>query len=94
MLLLHGLLDSSDTWVLNGRNSLAFILHDQGYDVWMANFRCTPYSEKHKTLDSKIDVEYWRNCTVHEMAEYDLPSFIGHVKRETGLMKISIVAHS
>jgi pimeloyl-ACP methyl ester carboxylesterase len=38
VLLIHGLIDSSDSWLVNGReNSIGFILADAGYDVWMAN---------------------------------------------------------
>ena len=40
VLLQHGLLDSSFTWVMNfPSQSLSYILHDMGYDVWMGNNR-------------------------------------------------------
>lgn len=62
VLLIHGHLDSSDTWILNGHKSNAFILANAGYDVYMANTRGNKYSMAHSELDPKTSPEYWKNA--------------------------------
>ena len=45
----HGLEDSSATWVLAGpeHGAPAFRLAEQGYDVWLGNFRGNSYNSLH-----------------------------------------------
>ncbi|EFN89852.1 lipase 3 [Harpegnathos saltator] len=74
----HGLLGSSADWVISGKGKgLAYILADQGYDVWMGNFRGNTYSKAHVTL-SPFDSRFW-NFSFHEMGIYDLPAAISYV---------------
>jgi pimeloyl-ACP methyl ester carboxylesterase len=89
----HGLLDCSCTWVANNRSaSLAFILADAGFDVWMGNSRGNTYSLKnvHYTKDQDA---FWA-WTFDEMAKYDLPAAINYVLTKTGASKLSYAGHS
>lgn len=59
VLLIHGHLDSADAFILNGEKSIANIIMNQGYDVWLGNTRGNKYSERHLTLDANLDYGYW-----------------------------------
>ena len=59
ILLLHGLLDSSSTFIMNGREeSLGFLLASDGFDVWLGNTRGNRYSMSHNSL-SPLSPEFW-----------------------------------
>ncbi|KAF2359429.1 AB-hydrolase lipase domain [Trinorchestia longiramus] len=56
----HCLQCSSADFVLNDHNqALAFILADEGYDVWLGNFRGNQYSRGHVSLSPK-SIKYWQ----------------------------------
>ncbi|XP_014258371.1 lipase 3-like [Cimex lectularius] len=95
LLLQHGILADSSCWVLSGpEQGLAFLLADNGYDVWLGNSRGTSYSREHKTLDADVDKkEYW-NFSFHEMGYYDMPAMIDFITEYTKQEKIVYVGHS
>ncbi|KAM7509252.1 hypothetical protein LguiA_019705 [Lonicera macranthoides] len=52
VLLQHGVLVDGMTWLVNSPDqSLAFMLADSGFDVWIANTRGTRFSRRHVSLD-------------------------------------------
>ncbi|XAR55313.1 Triacylglycerol lipase [Bertholletia excelsa] len=92
VLLQHGLMVDSVTWLLNSPDeSLAFILADNGYDVWLANTRGTNSSLGHTTL-SPNDKEYW-DWSWDELVAYDLSATFQYVHDQTG-QKLHYVGHS
>ncbi|GMF50029.1 unnamed protein product [Phytophthora fragariaefolia] len=93
VILQHGLLDSSYTWVLNYRDqSLAFILADLGYDVWLGNNRGTTWSKEH--LDYSTDDDRFWDFTWEDMGKYDLPAMIKGALSVSGQSTLSYVGHS
>lgn len=78
VLLQHGLLSSSADWLLSGpHKSLAFLLVELGYDVWLGNARGNTYSKRHVRLRND-DAEFW-NFSWHEMALFDIPAEIDYI---------------
>ncbi|XP_039954266.1 lipase 3 [Bactrocera tryoni] len=92
-ILMHGLIGSAADFVLPGRKrSLGCILHEQGYDVWLANARGTTYSKRHSHMDSS-NSSFW-NFSWHEIGYYDLPAIVDYVRTTTGQQQVHFVAHS
>ena len=94
VLLQHGLLDSAATWVMNFHDqSLAYILADAGYDVWLGNVRGNYYSRAHVRYNPDRDEEFW-DFSWDDMARDDLPSMIGFILNMTQCTKLAYVGHS
>lgn len=90
----HGLVDSSDTWIVNSEDQApGLILANAGYDVWCGNTRGNTYSQNHTTLNA-IDPNstYW-NFSWQEMSQYDLPAAFEYIGGVTG-QNISYIGHS
>ncbi|XP_018563470.1 lipase 3-like isoform X2 [Anoplophora glabripennis] len=94
VILNHGLLGSAENFILMGQNkSLAYMLADYGFDVWLCNARGSWHSRKHRTLHPDKDAEYWQ-FTWHEIGIYDLPATIDYVLNVTNTNKVHFVGHS
>ncbi|KAL7287737.1 hypothetical protein TKK_0018122 [Trichogramma kaykai] len=88
----HGLLESSADWLISGKNkSLAYILSDNGYDVWIGNARGNTFSRKHRYL-SPNDPRYW-NFTWSELGKYDHPAVFTHISKING-QPLVYIGHS
>ncbi|XP_003473591.2 gastric triacylglycerol lipase [Cavia porcellus] len=89
----HGFLASATNWIANlPNNSLAFILADAGFDVWLGNSRGNTWSRRNLYY-SPNSVEFWA-FSFDEMAKYDLPATIDFIVEKTGQEKLHYVGHS
>ncbi|XP_063627480.1 lipase 1-like [Cydia splendana] len=93
VLLVHGIGDTSNTWVLRGNKSLAIALAREGYDVWTGNVRGNRYGRKHVHLNPDTDETFW-DFSFHEIGYYDWPAMIDRVLKETNETKLCAIAHS
>ncbi|XP_031639226.1 lipase 3-like [Contarinia nasturtii] len=101
VLLMHSLLESSNQWTVLGENSLAYLLADAGYDVWLGNARGTQASRKHvywsehETFPDPLGLEmkFWQ-YSWHEIAIFDLPELIDLILGWTNSKKLHYVGFS
>ncbi|XP_044010331.1 lipase 3-like [Aphidius gifuensis] len=90
--LLGGLPTNSDLWLCLGpQRSLAMQLADEGYDVWLGNYRGTNYGRSHIKL-SPNDKKFW-DFSFHEHGYYDVPAsvdFILNITNQNSLIYIGL----
>lgn len=93
IILQHGLMMASDSWVIQGpRYDLAFMLADNGRDVWIPDTRGNVYSRSHLKLSSK-QPKFW-NFSFHETGYYDLPAIVNYILQLTKSNQLDFVGHS
>lgn len=92
ILLVHGLLCSGSMWIANSTNSLAYLLSDAGYDVWLFSARGTSPSMQHKRWSS-TNPKFW-DFSWHEIGFYDVTRAIDFVLEKTRKKRLSYVGHS
>ncbi|KAL0102715.1 hypothetical protein PUN28_018193 [Cardiocondyla obscurior] len=89
----HGILCTSDCWVLIGAGKdLAFLLADKGYDVWLGNIRGNAYCRSHVKLTPR-NSKFWQ-FSYHEVATRDLPAMIDYVLSYTNQKTLIYIGHS
>ena len=89
----HGLLDCSDTWIINEESlAPAFTLANRGYDVWLGNSRGNKHSRNHTTLNPNKDDKFW-DFSFSDMGKYDLPAAFEYIHNVTN-KKIYYLGHS
>ena len=94
VLLWHGLMDCAFSWVMNNpAQSLPYLLVELGYEVWLGNSRGTRYGLGHKGGLSPKDVAFW-DFTWDQIAQYDVPATIEHIRESSGATKVGYVGHS
>lgn len=84
----HGILDSSMGWVSNGVvGSPAFAAYDQGFDVYLGNFRGLVSREHvNKSISSR---QYWQ-YSINEHGTQDIPAMINKIHEvKTSELKLS-----
>ena len=89
----HGLLDSAFTWLILENKSIAKLLCDEGYKVYLPNMRGNQFSKSHLDYDTSLNSDYW-DFSFDEMAQYDLPSVVNLIKKRDGVEKIDYMGYS
>lgn len=76
------------TWVLNRpEESLAMILADNGFDVWISNIRGTRFSRRHVNLHSSDPVSLFQFILIDFMF-YEVVTFFEYIKIRFKMLRL------
>lgn len=90
---MHGFLGTAADYLLNGPSiSLALLLANDGYQVFLGNVRGSKFCMNHKKLDP-LSSEFWR-FSLDEIAMFDLPAIIDYILLITNEKGIFYVGHN
>ncbi|KAG0260066.1 cholesterol esterase [Mortierella polycephala] len=94
VLLYHGFMMCSEVWLCNldEERSLAFILAEAGYDVWLGNARGNKYSLKHMFLKPH-EKKFW-DFSMDELALFDMPDTVNYILNRTGAPSLVYIGFS
>ncbi|CAH2236234.1 jg22045 [Pararge aegeria aegeria] len=95
--LMHGLHNSAIAYItLGAGQSIAYILADAGYDVWMGNARGVVNSRRHLTLDPDDYEDRYKffDYTFEDIALKDLPAMLDYVLEYTANEQLNYIGHS
>ena len=91
--LMHGLYRNSTDFIAAGPNkSLAYLLSDNGYNVWLGNARGSTYSREHVKLKVESK-EFWK-FSFHEIGLYDVSAMLNFMLDHSKESKTFYVGHS
>lgn len=93
VLMLHGLLQSSGSFASSGRKSLAYFLHQSGFDVWLGNNRCGLHPKWNKKILGRNKRNRW-DWDMDQMVQYDLRALVETVLKKSKNEKLTLMSHS
>ena len=67
-----------------------FLLSNEGYDVWMGNFRGNVYSRNHTIFDPDLIVGPFWDFSWWESGVEDIPAMLDYVMKNTDQDKIQV----
>ena len=83
VLMMHGIECDMNFFTINDpEKTPAYVLVEQGYDVWLSNNRGTRYGMGHLTLDPDSE-EFW-DFNFEQNGMNDLPAYIDFILEMTG----------
>ena len=89
--MIHGILDSADSFAIADDSIINFLL-EKGFEVWAANNRGTKYGCTHETLKN-TSKEFW-DFSFDEFAKHDVPTFYKTALEISGAEKLTLIGHS
>ncbi|XP_073960785.1 gastric triacylglycerol lipase-like [Choristoneura fumiferana] len=93
VLLMHGLLQSSEDFMSSGPFAPGFVIAEQCYDVWCGNVRGNSNSLRHTSLNPDKDLEFWK-FSFDDMGLYDIPAMVDYVLEQTSAKKLIYIGFS